>query len=134
MKVFRFLLLLWMTTGQMVFAQRLPEKSPAEDDVYLSAEVMPSFPGGHEALQRYMKENLVLPPDSNHTGSGKVIASFIITEEGKVNGTRILKGFSKEADAAVLKVIKSMPDWEPGKVARQPVKVRVSLPVEIHLR
>lgn len=128
------LFFLLMAIVQTVSAQRLPEKSPAEDDVYISAEVMPSFPGGKEALQRYLKENLMLLADSNPTENGKVIASFIISEEGKVSGMRILKGLSEDTDAAVLKAIKNMPAWEPGKVARKPVKVRVSLPVEIPLR
>lgn len=128
------LFFLLMAIVQTVSAQRLPEKSPAEDDVYIAAEVMPSFPGGKEALQRYLKENLMLLADSNPTENGKVIASFIISEEGKVSGMRILKGLSEDTDAAVLKAIKNMPAWEPGKVARKPVKVRVSLPVEIPLR
>jgi protein TonB len=134
MKVVGFLLLLWLTESQTALAQRLPEKSPAEDNVYISADVMPSFPGGQEALRRYLKENLMLLPDSTHTEKGKVVASFIISEEGNVSGTRILKGLSENTDAAVLKAIKNMPAWEPGKVAREPVKVRVSLPVEIPLR
>lgn len=128
------LFFLLMAIVQTVSAQRLPEKSPAEDDVYIAAEVMPSFPGGKEALQRYLKENLMLLADSTPTENGKVIASFIISEEGKVSGMRILKGLSEDTDAAVLKAIKNMPAWEPGKVARKPVKVRVSLPVEIPLR
>jgi protein TonB len=80
-------------------------------------EVMPEFPGGEQALFKYIKQNLRWPAQySDSTFSGRVVVRFIITKSGKIDKPEILKGipgreeFSKE----VIRLVTSMPNWKPG--------------------
>ena len=103
----------------------------------LTAEVMPSFPGGEAALFRYLQGNINYPYGARENGiKGTVIVGFVIDVTGKPVMLTILKGIrgGKDLEAEAMRVIASMPNWSIGKQNDKPVPVQFSLPVKFDLR
>ena len=65
---------------------------------------------------------------------GTVVAAFIIDKSGKVGGFEILRDIGAGCGDEVLKVLKSIPDWKPGKQNGRPVNVKIKLPVKFRLQ
>jgi protein TonB len=88
---------------------------------------MPEFPGGEEALHKFIKDKL---PFANHRCSGKVIVSFVIDQKGDMEPPRVMKGLDVYCDYQAVWIVSIMPHWKPGMHNNKPVRVRqeVELP------
>lgn len=94
----------------------------------------PKFPGGESLLMVWVSKKLVYPEGAMKRGEkGRVTASFIIDENGKVMEGRIERGVSADLDAEALRVISMMPDWQPGIKDGKSVRVRYILPITFKL-
>ena len=94
------------------------------------ADVMPEFPGGIEALKRYLVRNLRMPESSMEPGTTvHVIARFVVGEDGKVRDIEIIKEADAVFNIEVKRVISKMPDWKPGSQNHRNVAVYFNLPV-----
>ena len=92
---------------------------------YDDVEVHPEFPGGNEAMMKFVIDNTVYPESAKKKGvSGKTFVSFTIEKDGSIADVRVVRGFDKDCDAEVARVIKSMPKWKPGKQLGNPVRVQ----------
>jgi protein TonB len=99
-------------------------------EVFKRAEFMPEFPGGIEALKRYLVRNLHMPESNLEPGSTvHVIARFVVGEDGKVRDIEIIKEAEAAFNAEVKRVISKMPDWKPGSQNHRNVAVYFYLPV-----
>jgi len=95
------------------------------------SDVMPVFQGD---LKNYLKENLRYPHQSSRNRvSGIVKVAFTISRTGKVVDARVTSGVNDELDAEALRVIRKMPDWQPGRQFNRPVSVRYVLPIAFAL-
>jgi TonB family protein len=75
-------------------------------------ELFVNFPGGEEALRKFIKKNLYYPDSAVKAGiDGKVIISFNVSENGKLTDIRIIKGISSDINQEVIKLVRDMPDW-----------------------
>lgn len=76
----------------------------------------PKFPGGEAALRNFIATNLSYPAEAQANGiQGKVIIRFKIDEKGYVRDIEIVKsGGDPSLDKEALRLIRSMPQWEPG--------------------
>lgn len=105
--------------------------SQSKDSIYNTdaLEVMPEFPGGNEAMVKFIQENVVYPEKAKEKGiSGKTFVSFTIEKDGSISDVKVLRGCDKECDAEAVRVVKSMPKWTPGKVKGQFVRVNFTMP------
>ncbi len=97
---------------------------------FITAEVMPEFAGGNEALMRYMQKNLHYPPQAlRATIEGKVFISFTVQADGTIADVQVLKGLGYGTDEEAARVVKSMPAWTPGRQNNRSVAVRYTLPI-----
>lgn len=98
--------------------------------VYHAAEVMPAFPGGPEAFQKFLRKELRYPNEAlqRHV-SGKVYVRFLVTEEGRIRDAEIMKGLGAGLDEEALRLVRIMPWWSPGRNAGQPVRVLYTMPI-----
>lgn len=102
--------------------------------IFTVVEKMPEYPGGKEAMIKYLSTNIKYPEEARKNGvSGKVYVTFIIEKNGKVNDVRVLRGVSEELDKEAVSVISQMPDWNPGMQKGQAVRVQYNLPIQFHL-
>ncbi len=65
---------------------------------------------------------------------GRVIAEFIIEKDGRVSNVKIVRGIDDDVDKEVVKVISASPKWKPARYRGNPVRVKVSVPVEFRLK
>jgi periplasmic protein TonB len=118
-------------------AQDLPGDSPVvpdppkekEPEVFTSAEVMPTFPGGLEALKAFLERYLKSPRDLEEGEHIKVKVKFVVNENGSVTGMEIVQSGGNEFDREVMRVMNKMPAWEAGKENGRKVKVYFTIPV-----
>jgi len=105
------------------------------EQIYTFVEQSPEFPGGQEALMKYIARNIKYPESARRMGiEGTVYISFVINKEGKVSDITVMKGISKDCDEEAVRVIGTLPDWKPGKQNGMPVLVRFSLPIRFKLQ
>ncbi len=99
------------------------------DSVYVNTDVEPSFPGGSKELQKFLISNVKYPKDSKEKGiQGVVKVEFVVTDKGKIEDTKIVKSVNPELDNESVRVVKLMPDWEPGQVKGKLVSARIIIP------
>jgi len=88
------------------------------------------FPGGDDAMQSWISENLEYPGDAiNENKTGKVIVTFVVSNTGKVKNVKVQKSVFPSIDAEAIRVISSMPDWKPGSQNGKPVDIDYMLSV-----
>ncbi len=93
------------------------------------AEFMPEFPGGKDALIKFMERNLNQPDDFESGQRMRVIAKFVVDKEGNIDDLTIETKGREDLDREVLRVIKKMPRWKAGKQNGRAVAVYYKLPV-----
>lgn len=97
-------------------------------------EVLPEFPGGEEAMYKYIGENLIYPKDAKKNAiQGVVVATFIIDRDGSVTDVVLVRDIGAGCGEAAVNLIKSMPRWVPGQILGKPVRVRYTLPFRFKL-
>jgi TonB family protein len=111
-----------------------PEPATREE-VFVMVEQSPEFPGGLEALYKYIGENLRYPAVARENGiQGKVTIRFVIEKTGAVSDVQVLRGFDVACDAEAVRVIKSLPKFQPGKHAGRIVRVFYTIPLSFKLQ
>ena len=96
------------------------------------------FPGGQEALMKYLVKNIRFSPICNNqiTGS-KLFIGFVITETGELRQIKILKNTvcpSKKFENGIIDIFKNMPCWNPEIKDGKPVSVHYSMPIILCLK
>jgi TonB family protein len=81
----------------------------------------------NQTLVTFIAKNLEIPTQNGETGA--VYVQFHISEMGKVEDISILRGLSAAHNESALRVVKSLPDWEPAKKDSKPIKVQMTLPI-----
>lgn len=99
-------------------------------DIYYSVEVMPQFPGGPSAMQRFISDNVRYPSDAIKRGaSGTIRISFHILKDGYVDKVFVLKGLDPMLDAEAIRVIRLMPRWKPAYHHGKAVEIICAIPI-----
>ncbi len=99
-------------------------------EIYTFVEQMPEFPGGQSAFMDFLKNNIQFPAEAlTNKEEGRVIAQFVVMDDGVVTDTKIVKGVSESIDREALRVLALMPRWTPGKQNGRPVHVRFLVPI-----
>lgn len=111
------------------------EPEEVDDEIYVSAQFMPTFQGKEAKYFRaYISENLRFPAKAiDHGVSGTVIASFVINKDGSLSNIVILRGVDPVIDKAVVEAIKGSPKWDPGINNGKYVNVKYSIAIKFEL-
>lgn len=121
-----------------IIDQVVAEEKPVEEEkVYNMAmvEQQPEFPGGQAAMYKWLSDHMNYPAVAAEEGvQGKVIVEFVVSKTGAVENVRVLRGRHPALDKEAVRVVKAMPNWNPGRNNSQPVKVTYTLPVQFKLQ
>ena len=111
--------------------KRTTNIKPDQDGIYEMTDTRPAYPGGQQALENYVNNNIEYQqPAIDDNTEGTVNVQFIVDENGNVtNAKEIGKELGNGLDQEAVRVISNMPKWTPGKVKGKNVKTRVVLPV-----
>jgi TonB family protein len=118
----------------------LPEpkqlQEPKQEEILDIAEVQPEFPGGTEALMKFIQVNIKYPEMEKELGiEGKVYVGFVVMKTGEITNIKIMRGI-KDApnfDKEAIRIVKLMPLWIPGMNNGQKVNVRTIVPIRFSL-
>lgn len=105
------------------------------EQVFTVVEKMPSFPGGDAELLKYIATNIKYPEESQDNGEqGRVICSFIVGRDGSVNNPEVLRGVTPLLNEEAVRVINTMPRWNPGMQRGKAVAVKYTVPITFRLK
>jgi len=105
-----------------------------EPEPVIFAEQMPEFPGGLDALKRYIAEHIVYPQMAQENDiQGTVYLRFVVTSKGKVGEVQIIRGVDPLLDEEAKRVVKELPTFKPGMQGGRPVPVWYSVPIVFQL-
>ena len=111
------------------------EEEVAEEPIFTVVESEPEFPGGMEALYKYLAQNIKYPQLARENGiTGKVYVTFVVEKDGSIANPRILRDIGGGCGAEAIRVVKAMPKWSPGKQRGKAVRVQFNLPVNFNLK
>lgn len=113
--------------------QVVPPPPPAEE-VFDVVEDEPTYPGGEEAMIAFIKENVIYPEEAiTNNEEGKVYVRFVIEKDGSVTNVKVVRGVSPSLDAEAIRLVASMPKWNPGLHRGKPVRTNVVMPIVFKL-
>jgi protein TonB len=146
----QFLIVILICTTQSIFSQseeikRVPydlrdnlENYKSEEIIYdenqiyntAGLEILPTFPGGSESFQRFIKENYKIP---QVTGlKGKIYMTFVIEKDGSLSDIKSIRDLKHGTGEEAIRVLKTAPKWIPGKQNGELVRVLYSIPISIN--
>jgi periplasmic protein TonB len=103
---------------------------PPEKKIFVVVEEPVMYPGGDAALLAYIGKNLVYPEEAIANNiQGRVILKFVVTEDGSVGETVLLKGVDPLLDKEAVRVIGTLPKFKAGRQNGNPVCVWYTVPV-----
>ena len=112
----------------------LPDRV-SRDNVFVVVEEMPSYPGGEEALIKFIYDNLRYPAKAKADSiQGKVILRFVVNKEGNVEDPTVIRSIHPLLDAEAVRVISMLSGWKPGYQGGEPVNVWYSIPITFSLK
>lgn len=105
------------------------------DKIYETVEEMPNWKdGGTAGLYKYISDNLQYPKIAQKEKvQGKVFVRLTIEKDGSVSAIQVIRSLSPETDKEVVRVIQSMPKWNPGKIKGEAVRTYFVLPITFRL-
>ena len=102
------------------------------DKIYTIAEQMPSFKGNVNA---WLSSHIQYPSVAAENGvQGRVIVKFVVTAEGYVSQTQVVRGVDQSLDREAIRVVNCMPIWNPGMNHGKPANVWFTLPITFKLQ
>jgi protein TonB len=110
------------------------------------AEEMPRFPGcensnfskkerqscANKKMLEFVYSNIKYPGGYGCI-EGRSVVQFTVRKDGSLVDIKIVKSLSSQFDDEIVKMLKKMPRWIPGKQNGKTVNVRYTLPIKIRL-
>lgn len=97
-------------------------------------EDLPKYPGGAVEFMKWLTRNLQYPAAArSRKTQGKVVAVFYVEKDGSITGINVTQSLSPECDREALRVLRKMPNWEPGIQNDQPCRTKVCIPIVFKL-
>ena len=110
------------------------EETEEESKIFVAVEKQPEFPGGKSELFRYLRNEIEYPRSARQAGiEGTVIVNFVVNKDGSITDAKVGRGVTDKLNQEALRVVKQMPDWNPGKQRGKPVRVRYRVPIRFSL-
>lgn len=122
--------------GEVLKAKEvIAQEAEEAEKVFDVVEQMPTFPGGNEALFAFLSKNIRYPAVAEENGvQGRVIVTFVVERDGSITDVKVIKSVDPSLDKEAMRLVKSMPNWIPGKQNGQAVRVKFTLPVTFQLQ
>jgi TonB family protein len=104
-------------------------------EIFFVVEDLPSFQGDKTALAKYISTHIKYPEDALKAGkSGTVLVTMRINTKGEIESAKIKKALFPSLDKEALRVVKGMPNWNPGTQDGKPVSCDIDLPIEFKMK
>ena len=106
-----------------------------EEEIFVTAEEMPTFQGGDlSKFRNWVQSNVKYPQIALENGiQGNVVIKFVVEKDGKLSNIQVLQSPDKTLADAAVQVLQKSPKWKPGKQRNKPVRVTYTLPVSFKI-
>lgn len=105
-------------------------EKPKEEEIFTAVQQNPEFPGGQSAMYKFLGENIKYPAAAQRANvAGRVFVKFVVEKDGSIGNVEVMKGIGFGCDEEAIRVIKSMPKWNPGRQNGKNVRVFYNMPV-----
>jgi protein TonB len=105
----------------------IDKTSPMDGD---AVDVLPAYPGGMDALRKFLQKHLQSPDELEGGQSVSVRVKFVVDYTGKLKSFVTVQDGGQAYNNEVVRVLKKMPDWLPGKTNGENVSVYYVIPVK----
>ena len=108
------------------------EATASDKEIYVMVEEAAQFPGGATAMMDFIQTNLHYPPQAMEAGiTGRCYLKFTVSSMGDLRDIEILKGVPgcQECNEEAVRMVKTMPNWKPGKLNGKNVASWFNLPI-----
>ncbi len=110
-------------------------KDFSKQKVYDVVDEMPVFPGGDHELLKYIADNLKYPQEAMESGvQGRVFVQIIVEPDGSISNPKIIRGIGYGCDEEAVRVVESIPGFNPGKKKEEVVRVLYTIPVVFEIQ
>lgn len=131
----KMLLIMFFMTFVSVGA--FSQSNDQDDAVYQVASESARFPGEgneKEKIMKFITENLKYPAAAKAAGvQGRVIVKFIVERDGSLSNISVVKPLGHGCSEEAIRLVKSMPKWQPAKNDGKAVRVSQMLPIPFQL-
>jgi protein TonB len=122
-------------TNIIVPVEITDEKITGVDTFVLIPEISPEFPGGLENMYKYIKDNLKYTDLAKKTNiTGTIYVEFTVEKDGSLTDVHVIRGIGGGLDEEAIRVVESMPKWQPARQGGMPVKVKYQIPIAFNLK
>jgi len=132
MKKLVIIILVFTSFSQVGFSANNGVFSPQDSSmVYDFPEKMAQFPGPPDAMDLFIRKNLIYPGNLRASAvQGKVYVQFVVEKDGSLSNITIrMSSKNAELDQEAINVIKKMPNWIPGSIKGKSVRVKQTIPI-----
>ena len=107
-----------------------------EEEIFVTAEEMPTFQGGDlSKFRNWVQSNVKYPQIALENGiQGNVVIKFVVEKDGKLSNIQVLQTPDKTLADAAVQELQQSPKWKPGKQRNKPVRVTYTLPVSFKIQ
>ena len=85
-------------------------------------------------MMQYIKDNVRYPKECQEgAATGRVIVGFTVNEDGSLSDIKVMRSITPKLDKEAIRVVKSMPKWNPAKQNGKAVKTKYTVPVTFRL-
>ena len=132
-----------ISTEEVVFVAEVSNEGmivvddePEEEQIFQVVEQPAEFPGGMQAMYKWLSDNIQYPRISRDNNSqGRTILRFVVNSDGSIQGIEVIKSSGDMyLDKEAVRVVGEMPRWSPGKQAGKAVRCWFTLPVMFRLQ
>jgi TonB family protein len=93
--------------------------------------VLPAYQGGRPALMKFIKNELKYPKTAAKEGrEATILILFTVDVNGHVINPRVADGDASYFNEEALRIVKSFPDWIPGKIDGITVPLEVTVQID----
>lgn len=94
----------------------------------------PQYPGGKEALDKYISTNMKYPKTAVDNGiEGVVNVAFVVKADGSIGSIKIVRMVDPDLEAEAIRLVKEMPAWTPAQENGKPVDAQTQVDVNFVL-
>ena len=123
------------TTANSISTNNMQTKQ-SDKKTFTVVEEMPEFKGGVSAMMEFLSMNMKYPQAAVKAKlQGRAVVGFVVRKDGTVSDVHITKSAGYAVlDEEAMRVVKAMPEWEPGKQKGKPVNVKYFVPITFRLK
>lgn len=101
-----------------------------DNNIYTSADLMPEFPGGADAMKTWLSENVKYPPAAKRDKIiGLVEVTAVVEKDGSLSDVKVKRDIGGGCGEEAVRAVKLMPAWVPGEIKNETKRVKVTVKV-----